>query len=144
LVHILVSSDMVINASQPRVYSLSKHLDERGQLISVEFPQQPMVRFYFINTFVSQKSRGFHAHKTLSQIFIPIEGSWKIKLTKGGESQEFVLTSGENCLHLPPGYWREFESLENPSILGILADDVYREDDYIRDIDEFKAWEKQK
>lgn len=126
----------------PRVFSLKAHTDERGSLTSVEFPELAVRRFYYIETSNSNSRRGFHAHKSLTQIFVPLVGSWKISLLKHGETQEITLIAGQNYLLLPPGYWREFESLEDFSILGVLADDIYREEDYIRDLIDFKEWEK--
>jgi dTDP-4-dehydrorhamnose 3,5-epimerase-like enzyme len=127
---------------EPKVLPLKAHSDERGSLISIEFPEIAMTRFYYIQASDSNSRRGFHAHKNLTQIFVPLAGSWKLSLLKHGETLEITLIAGQNYLLLPPGYWREFESLEDFSILGVLADDVYREQDYIRDLNEFKEWEK--
>jgi dTDP-4-dehydrorhamnose 3,5-epimerase-like enzyme len=126
----------------PKLYSLKVQSDSRGDLVSAEFSETDMKRFYYITATDKSGKRGLHAHKSLSQVFVPIIGSWKVDLYKDGKHQEFVLTSKQNYLFLPPGYWRELQSLEEFSVLGVMADDVFREEDYIRDIKDFREWEK--
>ncbi len=133
---------MKISEDEPRLFSSQAHIDERGSLFSLEFPNFPMRRFYYIQSSQKNAKRGFHAHKQLTQIFIPLVGSWKINLQKRESSREYILVAGQNYLQLPPGYWREFESLEEASVLGVLADDIFREEDYIRDFNDFKKWEE--
>ena len=133
---------MEILNDKPRIFSLKEHSDERGSLTSVEFPELAMRRFYYIESSNTNSRRGFHAHKNLTQIFIPLVGSWRLSLLKHGETQDIKLIAGQNYLLLPPGYWREIYSLEDFSILGVLADDIYREEDYIRNLNNFKEWEK--
>jgi hypothetical protein len=128
---------MVFDLSLPQLYPLNSFVDARGRLTSVEFPQKEMTRFYFIQALKAHERRGYHAHKNLTQIFIPIVGNWSITISKQGYDQEFSIFAGENYLYLPPGFWREFESHEDAGILGVLADDIYREEDYIRSYEEF-------
>ena len=130
------------DTNSPQIFPLSAYSDERGDLVSVEFPSTAMKRFYYITASNKSGIRGLHAHKNLAQIFVPIIGSWKVSLLKGEEHHEFILESKKNYLFLPPGYWRELESLDEFSVLGVMADDIFREEDYIRDPIEFKEWEK--
>lgn len=133
---------MAIQNQQPKLCSLKVQSDARGDLVSAEFYEYVMKRFYYITATDKSGKRGLHAHKRLTQIFVPIIGSWKVDLYKDDKHQEFVLTSKQNYLFLPPGYWRELQSLEDYSVLGVMADDIFREEDYIRDLNEFRKWEK--
>jgi|688.fasta_scaffold517439_2 hypothetical protein len=130
------------DTNSPRLHTLNTYSDERGDLASVEFPLSAMKRFYYVTASNKSGPRGFHAHKSLTQIFVPIIGSWRVTLFKSGKYEEFVLVSKKNYLFLPPGYWRELHSLEEFSVLGVMADDVFRETDYIRNLEDFKEWEK--
>ena len=101
-----------------------------------------MKRFYYIKSEPELGNRGNHAHKLLTQIMFSISGTWSVSLTSNGATKEYQLVEDSNCLIIPPGYWRVFKSLSTNSILGVLADEIYDESDYIRDFQEFEVWEK--
>jgi hypothetical protein len=45
-------------------------------------------------------------------------------------------------LHIPHGIWRELENFSSGAICLVLASDVFMEEDYIRDFDEFMGSKK--
>ena len=81
--------------------------------------------------------RGFHAHKCLQQILIPIHGTCKIHLDDGTETAEVVLDKPYEGLYISNDVWREMYDFSPDAVLMVLASEFYDEKDYIRDYDKF-------
>jgi dTDP-4-dehydrorhamnose 3,5-epimerase-like enzyme len=97
-------------------------------------------RIYYIYEFSELNRRGFHAHKKLKQIMFCPHGMVEVELNDGIKKEKYLLDCPEKILVLDIGYWREFVSLEENSILCVGASDIYDEDDYIRDYDQYIKW----
>lgn len=82
-------------------------------------------------------SRGHHAHKSLEQILICIHGSCKILLDNGAEKNIVPLERPYEGLYVSNAMWREMYDFSPDAVLMVLASDYYREEDYIRNYDEF-------
>lgn len=74
-------------------------------------------------------------------MFCP-HGKIKVEFTDGRMKQSYLLDDPTKILVIEKGYWREFVSLEEGSILCVGASDVYDEKDYIRDYNEYLKWEE--
>lgn len=121
-------------------YQFQQHGDERGQLVSLEeFNDIPfkIKRVYYMYDTGRGVVRGRHAHKTLEQILICIHGSCKILLDNGTEKKKVFLEKPYEGLYVPNNMWREMYDFSDDAVLMCLASEVYREEDYIRDYDEF-------
>ncbi|MCH2223366.1 MAG: FdtA/QdtA family cupin domain-containing protein [Crocinitomicaceae bacterium] len=82
--------------------------------------------------------RGNHAHKSLKQIIVAVSGIIEFELEdKKGNITSYTLDSPEKGIFVPEGYWRTIKFSHN-AVLLCLASESYKEDDYIRDYDEFK------
>jgi dTDP-4-dehydrorhamnose 3,5-epimerase-like enzyme len=81
--------------------------------------------------------RGFHAHKSLEQILICIHGSCKILMDNGSEKKIVSLEKPYEGLYINNNIWREMYDFSPDAVLMVLASDFYKEEDYIRDYDEF-------
>jgi dTDP-4-dehydrorhamnose 3,5-epimerase-like enzyme len=81
--------------------------------------------------------RGFHAHKSLEQILICIHGSCKILLDNGNEKKIVSLERPYEGLYVANSMWREMYDFSTDAVLMVLASEIYEEEDYIRDYDEF-------
>ena len=57
------------------------------------------------------------------------------------KKQSYILDDPTKILVVEKGYWREFISLKEGSILCVAASEVYNENDYIRDYEEYLKWE---
>ncbi len=84
--------------------------------------------------------RGHHAHKTLEQILVCIHGSCKIRLDNGTESKIIPLEKPYEGLYIPSNMWREMFDFSPDAVLLVFASELYDENDYIRDYDEFKRY----
>lgn len=100
-------------------------------------------RIYYIYEFSKENRRGFHAHKELKQVMFCPHGKIQVEFTDGRIKQSYLLNDPTKILVIEKGYWREFVSLEEGSILCVGASDVYDEKDYIRNYDEYLKWEAQ-
>ena len=121
-------------------YVFQPHGDERGQLIALEeFKDIPfsIKRIYYMYDTAEGVIRGYHAHKTLEQILVCIHGSCKIKLDNGKESKVISLEKPYEGLYVSSNMWREMYDFSPGAVLMVLASDFYKEEDYIRDYDEF-------
>lgn len=127
-------------------YVFQPHGDERGQLVALEeFKDIPfkIKRVYYMYDTLPDVTRGYHAHKNLKQILICIHGSCKIKLDNGKEKKIVPLEKPYEGLYVDNNMWREMYDFSDDAVLMVLASDLYNEDDYIRDYDEFLKFVKQ-
>ena len=121
-------------------YSFQQHGDSRGQLVSLEeYSDIPfrIKRVYYVYDTLPNVRRGFHAHKSLEQIMICIHGKCKVLLDNGLEKKIVYLEKPYEGLYISNNIWREMYDFSEDAVLLVLASDLYHEEDYIRDYDEF-------
>lgn len=121
-------------------YAFQQHGDDRGMLVALEeFSDIPfeIKRVYYLYDTKDGVHRGFHAHKSLEQILICIHGSCKVLLDNGKEKKIVSLEKPYEGLYIPNNMWREMYEFSPEAVLLVLASEVYREEDYIRDYDIF-------
>lgn len=126
-------------------YMFQKHGDERGQLIALEENQDipfEIKRVYYMYDTKEGVRRGYHAHKSLEQILICIHGTCKILLDNGVEKEEVLLDKPYEGLYVSNNMWREMFDFSPDAVLMVLASDYYKEEDYIRDYNEFLEYIK--
>ena len=116
--------------------------DYRGTLGVLDFNELPFIprRIYWITDSSGNITRGAHAHKLLNQVFLVLIGSVAIDIFKGSEKQSFNLIAEGPILMLEPGYWRNIKLLTPDSLLLVLCDREYEENDYIRDWEDYLEW----
>lgn len=117
-----------------------------GSLSYFEFGEElkfEIKRIYYIYNFSEQNRRGFHAHKKLKQVMFCPHGKIEVEFNNGKEEEKYLLDSPTKILIVEKGYWREFVSLEEGSILCVGASDIYDENDYIRNYDDYLKWEEE-
>ncbi len=121
-------------------YAFQQHGDDRGMLVALEeFSDIPfeIKRVYYMYDTKEGVRRGFHAHKSLEQILICIHGSCKILLDNGNEKKIVSLERPYEGLYVANSMWREMYDFSTDAVLMVLASEIYEEEDYIRDYDEF-------
>lgn len=95
-------------------------------------------RVYIIHSVKKSTIRGYHAHHNLKQLVICTQGKIKIALDDGIIKNEYELDNPNKALYIAPLIWHTMEWLENDSVLVVLASELYDENDYIRDYNDFK------
>lgn len=102
-------------------------------------------RVYFINNFANKKAvRGLHAHKKLTQVIFCIKGSFRLHLDDGYKRQTIKLRDPSKGIILGPGLWHKITDISKDCVILVLASDLYKESDYIRDYKEFLKFIKKK
>lgn len=127
-------------------YAFQQHGDDRGQLVALEELKDipfKIKRVYYMYDTGAGVRRGFHAHKSLEQILICIHGSCKILMDNGEEKKIVPLEKPYEGLYISNNIWREMFDFSPDAVLMVLASDYYREEDYIRDYDEFLKFVKE-
>ncbi len=121
-------------------YMFQQHGDTRGMLVALEeckdIPFEIKRVYYLYNTREGVR-RGFHSHKSLEQILVCIHGSCKILLDNGHEKKVVPLEKPYEGLYIANDIWREMYDFSPDAVLLVLASDFYKEEDYIRDYEEF-------
>ena len=121
-------------------YVFQMHGDDRGMLIALEeFKDIPfeIKRVYYMYDTKAGVRRGFHAHRSLEQILVCIHGSCKVQLDNGIEKKIVALERPYEGLYISNDIWREMFDFSPEAVLMVLASDYYKEEDYIRDYEEF-------
>lgn len=121
-------------------YMFQQHGDDRGMLVALEeFKDIPfeIKRVYYLYDTKEGVRRGFHAHKSLEQILVCIHGSCKVLLDNGHEKKNVSLEKPYEGLYISNDIWREMYDFSSDAVLLVLASDFYKEEDYIRDYDDF-------
>lgn len=127
----------------PRLIPVRMVTNEAGALGILEGfdPCQPAYeRFYFLTNLAPGSQRGGHAHKSLRQVFVALRGEVTVDIRTVKQLYRFRLTSHDQALVLPAGYWRDLHSFSADALIGVLASDKYDESDYIRDWNSYASW----
>jgi hypothetical protein len=115
--------------------------DPRGNLTALEggedFPFE-IARVYYLYDVPGGAERGGHAHKALNQLIIPMSGSFDITLTDGSSEVRVHLNRSNHGLLVGPMIWREIDNFSGGSVCLVLASAHYDEDDYYREMDDFR------
>jgi len=129
------------------VLDLNKHhSDRKGNLtvvqngVTVPFD---IKRVYYLYDVPGGESRGSHAHRELSQLIVAASGSFRVVLDDGTAKRAFVLNRPYQGLLVKPGIWRDLDDFSSGAVCMVLASEVYRPEDYIRDYDEFLSFRQQ-
>ena len=128
-------------------YAFQQHGDDRGMLVALEEHNDipfEIKRVYYMYDTKEGVRRGYHAHKELEQILICIHGSCKILMDNGTEKKVVSLEKPYEGLYISNDIWREMFDFSEDAVLMVLASEVYNEDDYFRDYDEFLEFVKKK
>ena len=123
-----------------RVLDLPRINDPRGNLTFLEGGRHvpfDVRRVFYIYDVPTEESRGAHAHRTLQQFLICLSGSFDVAIDDGVNKGRIHLNRPWKGLLIPPMIWAAEVNFDAGSVCLVLASDVYREADYIRDYAEF-------
>ncbi len=125
-----------------KLVTLHKHSARQGNLTAIEggidLPFD-IARVYYLYDLPGGESRGGHAHLELQQLMVCVMGSFDVVLDDGRERRTIHLDRAHRGLAIRPMVWRELENFSSGAICLVLASQVYRESDYIRDYQQFLA-----
>lgn len=114
--------------------------DLRGSLTFSEFPKTlPFIpkRFFLVFDVPSKETRGAHAHIECEQFLVCVKGQCSVVVDDGKSRNEIILNKPNLGLYIPPMIWAIQYNYSKDAVLLVLASDIYKENDYIRDYDQF-------
>lgn len=116
--------------------------DLRGKLAVIEKDIIPfeMKRVYYLYDVPSDAYRGGHAHREQESIMIALSGSFEVLIKDGDQEKKVMLNKPDKGLYIPTGIWREIDNFSSGAICLVLASTEFKEEDYIRDFEEFKRY----
>ena len=123
-----------------RIIGLPNVEDPRGNLTFIEGKNHvpfEIKRVYYTYDVPGGSERGSHAHKNLEQLIIAMSGSFDVLLDDGRNSHRFHLNRSYYGLYVPKLMWRTIDNFSSGSVCMVLASELFEEDDYYRDYDEF-------
>lgn len=115
--------------------------DDRGFLCVAEngqekFPME-MGRVFWISGVPADGSRGEHAHRTCSEIIVPICGSFEVELTDGIHNVTVRMNNPAQGLLIAPMVWCRLFNFSADAVCLCLASGKYDAEGYINHFEEF-------
>ena len=113
--------------------------DPRGNLSVIEKNILPfeIKRVYYLYYVPAGAERGGHAHTRLQQFLVALSGSFDVVLKDGKVENIVTLNKPFEGLLINQGIWRELRNFSSGAVCLVVASDVFDEDDYIRDFNQF-------
>lgn len=123
-----------------KILDLKTIHDSRGNLTFIQnnsIEGFEFKRVYYLHDIPFKSERGGHAHKNLKQLIIPLSGSFEVILSIGYKKESFFMSNPTKGLFISNLIWREIVNFSSGSVCLVLASELYDDDDYIRNFDEF-------
>lgn len=127
-----------------QIIEIPKIKNTKGNIGVIENDVVPfeIKRVYYLYDVPSSAKRGGHAHKGLKQLLVPLSGSFDVVLKDGTEEVIVTLNKPDKGLLIHSNIWRELENFSSGAVCMVIASQVYDEDDYIRDYNDFLKYIK--
>ncbi|MGL2967013.1 sugar 3,4-ketoisomerase [Flavobacterium sp. XGLA_31] len=118
--------------------------DVSGNLAFIQNDTVPFEfkRVYYLYDVPSNSFRGGHSHIHQQEFLIPLSGSFEVILDDGVQRSSYVLDKPNVGLLIETGIWRELQKFSSNAVCLVLSSDVFKEEDYIRNYDDFLASKK--
>ncbi|MFT4986423.1 MAG: dTDP-4-dehydrorhamnose 3,5-epimerase-like enzyme [Glaciecola sp.] len=124
------------------IINLPKILDPRGNLTFIEMNNHvpfDIKRTFWTYDVPGGQSRGGHAYKEAKEFIVALSGSFDVVLNDGKEEKVYSLNRSYYGLYVPQMIWKHLENFSTNSLCLTLSSTIYNQDDYLRDIDQFKS-----
>lgn len=129
-----------LNVRGASLVELPEIADLRGNLSFAEIgnglPFAPQ-RYFLIYGVPTREVRGEHAHRTLHQFLVCVQGGVSVVVDDGRLRQEIRLSRPTLGLHIAPMVWAVQYRYSEDAVLLVFASAKYDANDYIRDYAEF-------
>ena len=118
-----------------------------GKLVPISFDKKfpfSIKRIFFLYG-KEKKTRGDHAHKKCSQLFMAVSGKMILNIRTPYSKKSFMMKKNSNHLILvPPKYWCSVKFIEKNSILMVMNDRYYEFNDYLETFEDYKKYLQKK
>jgi len=123
-----------------KIFDFQVYGDERGNLLPIEgnidIPFE-IKRVYCIYDTKPEVIRGEHAHSTLEQVIVCLHGSCTFILDDGENKEEVHLYRPDKALYIGKNMWRSMHDFAYGSVLMVLANEHFNNEEYIRNYNDF-------
>lgn len=126
--------------NEAKTIKLPSFSDHRGKLAVVgdrEAVPFSFHRAFWIYSVAKGEHRANHAHRSQSQLIVPVNGSFTVTWHNGETNREVTLSSPAEGLLVGPGIWIDIHDFSSDAVCLVLASGDYEESEYIRDHDDF-------
>lgn len=123
-------------------FNFPQHVNDTGKLVVMEGGVHvpfPIQRVFSVSS-QAGTTRGGHAHRLCSQLLICLNGAVDVVCNDGIERLVLRLDRSDRGLYIPPSIWAEQTYLEAATVLLVLCDRPYEEEDYLRDFCDFQNY----
>lgn len=117
--------------------------DERGNLSFIEENRHIPFRIrrtYWLYDVPGGERRAGYALRGTDDFVVAMSGSFDVLLDDGSRKKTVRLNRSYEGLYIPRGIWHEFRNFSTNSLALVLSSEHYDAAQYVRGIDEFKAW----
>lgn len=124
------------------IIDIPKVEDYRGNLAIIEKDVVPfeIKRVYYLYDVPSSAQRGGHAHIDQFEFLIALSGSFDVVLNDGNTKEKVTLNKPDKGLLIKTNVWRELDNFSSGAVCLVLNSDVFLEEDYIRNFDDFISY----
>jgi len=130
-----------------RLINFPYYKEDNGDLVIMQ-EMDDSVPFYISRVFNVRADknsiRGKHAHCECTQLLVCSNGSIEVFCDEGEKQSTHILNKPDEGLLILPGVWAEQKYLEDNSVLTVLCDQPFKEEEYIRNYKEFEEYIKHK
>lgn len=132
-----------MSLNEAKIIELPKIFDSRGNLTFIEAQNHipfNIKRAYWIYDVPGGETRGGHAFKEQNEFIVALSGSFDVVVDNGKSKKTFHLNRSYFGLYIPAGKWRSMDNFSTNSLALVLASTKFDETDYIRNYDDFLAF----
>jgi hypothetical protein len=123
----------------PKIHSRQGNITPVQNNFTIPFEVR---RIYYLYDIPGGESRGAHGHKNLESLVIAVSGSFDVTVDDGYNKKTVQLNRPYLGLNLKPGIWRDLSNFSSGAICLVLASDVFEEEDYLRNYNDFLDFKK--
>ena len=118
-----------------QLIELPKIIDRRGNLSVIESENHipfNIKRSYLIYNVPGGEVRGGHAFIEQKEMIVALSGSLDVIVFDRVKEQRFSLNRSYQGLYIPNGLWRHMENFSTNTLVLVISNTNYDENDYIR------------
>jgi len=127
---------------EPLIIDFPRIEDPRGNLTFLQYPNQipfEIKRSFWTYDVPGGEIRGGHAYKNQKEVIIALSGSFDVVITNlDGSIVKYSLNRSYYGLYLPAQTWRHMENFSTNSLALHVSSEIFSNEDYLRDFEEYK------